>query len=187
MASGPRRKWALVIANGLTLSRLVAGIFSVILFYSESFSFYLVLLFLYILISDLLDGFLARRLAVSTRAGGIFDYVVDRFNFYLIISILVSKNVPLLVFLPFFFRDLLYVFIQAYITIPSIRGTKAASFGGTIAGYSYVLVLNYWKIHDPILDTLLFLAFIVSLANLLLRIFRLRGRLLEELREDLFS
>ena len=187
MVPSERKWWALGLVNGLTLSRLFAGVLSAVAFFSELLKPFLSLSLLYILVSDLLDGMLARRLAVTTRAGGVFDYVVDRFNYYLMVSILIHEGVPPLLLLPYFVRDLLYVSVQVYMTIPSVRGTKAASFSGTAAAYAYVLTLNYWKMRNPVLDAFLFLALTSSLANLLLRIYRLRGKLVEALKEDLFS
>src|SRR4051794_9872055 len=170
MAPSPHKKAALALVNGLTLSRLIAGIVSVLIFYSQAFKPYLALSFLYILISDLSDGFLARRLAVATRAGSIFDYVVDRFNFYLAIGVLIGEGVSVLVFLPFLLRDLIYVFVQTYVSISSIRGTKAASFGGTLSTYAYVLIINYLGKRNWLLDLLLTVMFVISLANLSLRV-----------------
>ena len=185
MATAKLSSWALTLVNGLTLSRLATGTLSAIAFYSESFKRYLLFLFCYMLLSDLLDGALARRLGVSTHIGGIFDYAVDRFNFYLIIGILIHERISPLLFLPFFLRDLLYISVQAYITIPSVRGTKAVSFVSTAAAYLYVLILNYGHRGNVILDSILFFAFILSLVNMTVRISRLRHRLLAKLKEDL--
>jgi hypothetical protein len=92
-----------------------------------------------------------------------------------------------LVFLPFLLRDLVYVFVQTYVSIGSIRGTKAASFGGTLGTYSYVLIINYFGIRNRTLDLLLVWAFLMSLANLALRVFRLRYKILDEIKTDFFS
>jgi phosphatidylglycerophosphate synthase len=185
MAFRPRNPKLLILVNLLTLSRLIAGIASVVAFFSEPLKPFLALLFFYILVSDLLDGALARGLGVATRAGGIFDYVVDRFNSYLIISILLHEGISPLLFLAYFLRDLLYVSVQAYITMPSVRGTKAATFGGISAAYLYVIFINYLRRRSSALELVLLLASMLPLTNIVVRIVRLRTVLLQRLREDL--
>jgi hypothetical protein len=111
--------------------------------------------------------------------------VIDRFNYYLVIFLLIHSGVSPFLLIPFLLRDLAYVSIQVYIGMPSIRVTKAVGFVGTAAVYLYLLVINYWNAHGSILDTVLILALSVSLVSLALRVFYLRHRLIDELKRDL--
>lgn len=179
-----RQSTTVALVNSLTLSRVPAGILAALSFSTEGLKPYLAVFVGFLFASDLLDGALARRCGVATRAGGILDYVVDRFNFYLMICMLIRAGVSTFLFIPFFLRDLLYISVQVYITLPGLRGTKAASFIGTFSVYAYILVINYWGLRGGLLDNALFLALSSSLLNLMLRIFRLRHRILIELKSD---
>lgn len=178
MTHSPRMHWPLTLVSCLTISRMAAGILSAIAAFSQPGL--LPPLLLYILVSDVLDGALARRLNVATRLGGILDYSVDRFNFYLVISILVHKGVSPFLFIPYFLRDFLALSVQAYVALPTIRGTKAASVVSTIGTYTYLLLISHFGFSGFIWDGALLTAFIGSLANMALRVYRLRDKLLKE-------
>ncbi|WP_414832729.1 CDP-alcohol phosphatidyltransferase family protein [Afifella sp. YEN Y35] len=171
------------LVNALTFSRLLVGVASIFLF-QDSAGLLLALAFLYMFISDLADGHLARRWEAATRGGAIFDYVVDRFNIYLQIALLVSIGVPVLYFMPFFLRDTLYIFVQTYIATLRIDGTKSMSFVGTACIYLYVLFSSLLDIQITYLNNILFAALMLSLANMTLRTYRLRAQLIEEVRRD---
>jgi phosphatidylglycerophosphate synthase len=175
----------LAFVNVLTLSRLPAGILIGVVFSAQHKRSFLLILIIYLLLTDLSDGALARRWSVATLAGAILDYVVDRFNYYLAIFLLIHSGVSPFLLIPFLLRDLAYVSVQIYIGMPSIRGTKAIGFIGTAAVYLYLLALKYWNARGLILDLVLLLALSASLISLVLRIFHLRYRLLEELKRDL--
>lgn len=177
----------ILLVNLLTVSRLFAGIGSVALYYSPILHAYLPIAFSYILASDLLDGFLARQLHSTTRLGGLLDYVIDRFNYYLIIAVLIHEGISPLIFLPWFLRDLLYITVQAYTTIPRIRGTKALSFAGTIATYIYVLYLNQGGSPALNLTLILLTTLFTSLVNMVVRVVRLREELVRSFAEDVLS
>lgn len=170
--------------NLLTFSRLVAGIVSVFVFGQQSAAGALAVVFFYIFVSDLADGYLARLWHVTTKGGAIFDYAVDRFNVYLQVALLVSAGVPVWYFLPFFLRDMLYIFVQTYVARERISGTKSLSFVGTVSVYLYVLFIAYSGGVGSYLNLVLLGALTLSLANMLLRTYRLRHELAEQVRQD---
>lgn len=175
----------LVLVNIITITRLLAGILTAASFYTTTWKKFLAWGVAYIFLSDLLDGRLARGLRVTTRLGALLDYGVDRFNFYLFISVLATAGASPLAFTPFLLRDLLYVAAQAYARLPKITGTKAASFLGTSACYIYLLVATYYTPAYDIFDQIVFFALFISLLNLLLRLFRVREQLLASIIADL--
>jgi cardiolipin synthase (CMP-forming) len=177
----------IVLVNVLTISRLLVGILGVAFFYSSVFRSWLGLVLIYILVSDLLDGFLARRFGLQTDLGGLLDYVIDRCNFYMYIGILIHEGLPPLIFLPWFLRDLLYVGVQAYVALPRIRGTKALSFVGTITTYLYVFFLSTGSSPSDLFTAVLFCALLASLINMSIRIIRVRVTLVKRLRQDIQS
>jgi len=174
--------WSLV--NLITLSRLVSGLGSVWLSQAPEASARLGLLFLYIFLSDLADGHLARRWNVETKFGSLFDYVVDRFNIYLQIAILVAFDVPIWLFVPFLIRDMAYIFVQAYVQLDRVSGTKQLSLISTVLTYVFVLLVVSGVAIGPWLTTGLFCSYLLSLGNFGLRVFRLRHQLRDELRND---
>lgn len=180
-----RRRLFILVVNLLTMLRVPVGIFAAASFSSAYLAQFLAVFIGFLLLGDILDGALARRLNVTTRAGGILDYVVDRFNFYLVICVLIHAGVSPFLFLPFLLRDLIYISVQVYLDMPGIRGTKAASLLGTVTVYLYLLILNYWQLRTSFLDAILLITLSLSLFNLGLRVFRLRHRLLLELKLDL--
>jgi phosphatidylglycerophosphate synthase len=173
------------VVSALTISRLPAGMFAAIAFSTNRHGCLVTALIAYLLMADLLDGVLARRWSVTTQAGAILDYVIDRFNYYLMMFLLIHAGVSPFLLVPFLLRDLIYVSVQVYIGMPSIRGTKTIGFIGTAAVYLYLLTLNYFHTHSRSLDVLLFLSLTGSLTSLILRVIHLRYHLLDELKRDL--
>ena len=181
------RVFFISVVNFITLSRLIAGLLSIYLFQNQSLSVYLSIAFLYIFISDLLDGYLARKHGATTKFGSIFDYVVDRFNIYLQISLLLSSSVSTWIFTPFFFRDLIYIFIQTYVSLPRVSGTKQLSLISTVLTYSYVfLISNNLQGYIIHCEIILFSSYMLSFINILHRAYRLRRKLADEMRNDIF-
>mmetsp|Transcript_23982 Transcript_23982/g.43876 ORF Transcript_23982/g.43876 Transcript_23982/m.43876 type:complete len:188 (-) Transcript_23982:245-808(-) len=178
----PKLLWSLV--NLITLSRLISGLGSIWLSQAPEASFLLGLLFLYIFLSDLADGHLARRWSVETKFGSLFDYVVDRFNIYVQIALLVAFDVPIWLFVPFLIRDMAYIFVQAYVHVDRVSGTKQLSLVSTVMTYIYVLLVVSSAAIGPWLMTVLFCSYLLSLGNFGLRVFRLRHHLRDELRND---
>lgn len=185
MRQDQRRGLCIFLVNFLTLARLPVGIIAGVSFLSASLDRFLVVFVGFLLVSDILDGTLARRLNVTTRAGGILDYVIDRFNFYFVICLMIYVGMSPFLFLPFLFRDLVYIAVQVYLDMSRIHGTKAASILGTVMVYSYFLILNYWHLRTTFLDAVLLITLSCSLFNLGIRVFRLRRRLHLEIKADL--
>lgn len=179
------RRKRLVVVNTLTLLRLPLGILLAISYSSQPLKWCVALLIAILVISDNLDGLLARKFNVATRIGAILDYTIDRFNFYIVITLLIHSGISVLVFVPFFLRDLVYIAAQVYVSLPRIRGTKAASVAGGVGAYLYILLVNYWNIRTFGLDMIVFALNCLALANLGLRVFRLRTELVTALAADL--
>ena len=174
----------MLVVNALTLSRLVAGLATVFVFLHVDSAVWLGALFAYMLVSDNLDGALARHWTVATVAGSAFDYAVDRFNTYLQVGLLTSAGVPVWTFIPFFLRDLAYIFVQTYVGTDRVAGTKAVGFIGTGATYLYVLWLAAGLPVKAELNVALIAAYLLSCANLGRRIHSQRQAIAERIRSD---
>lgn len=176
--------WRLRVVFFLTGTRFLAGCSCVYLSALGSLGSYIIPLFSYIFLTDLLDGRLARRWGVSSRLGAIADYAVDRLNFLFVIILLIQKGLAVLLFLPFFLRDLISFVTQLYIGSPKIVGTKSMSVVGTVGCYAYLAVLVMGGRRSLVAEVVLCLALIVSLCNMSLRIVRLRRQVMAAFRQD---
>lgn len=172
------------MVNLITLSRLFSGFVSIWLSQAPSASIALGILFAYIFVSDLADGYLARLWGVQTKFGAVFDYVVDRFNIYVQIALLAAFGLPVWLFVPFLVRDMVYIFVQTYVRLDRISGTKELSLISTALTYVFVLLVVSGVSIGPVLVTGLFCSYMLSLGNFGVRVFRLRHDLIEELRKD---
>jgi|GEM_PF-3458304 len=98
------------LPNLLTLSRLVVSVpFYFFLWRRENFGVTIVLLLgLYMVLTDLFDGYLARRLNRVSFWGKVMDAVFDKLIVDLTAIVLVARGeLPFLLFLPLLTRDLL--------------------------------------------------------------------------------
>lgn len=175
----------LATVNSLTLARLMAGFASVFVFpYPQSGS-WLIGIFAFILVSDVLDGVLARLWNVATVAGSIFDYTVDYFNSYLQIAILVSVGVPVMVFLAYMVRDLLYVFWRVYAPEEREAGVLSLTIIGTSTCYFYVLYYDLGYEVSFYFNMGLLAAYLLSATHLAWRLYRLRRDILDQIYGEL--
>lgn len=70
----------LLLVNMITLSRVIlSGVFAYYILTSERQLFVVTMIFAAICATDLLDGFLARKLLVCSKAGAVFDVAADLF------------------------------------------------------------------------------------------------------------
>lgn len=102
------------LPNILTLIRLALIPVFVILFYwpTEMSNFYAAIVFVVAAFTDLLDGYLARKLQLTTKFGAFLDPVADK--------IIVCTALVLIVEHYSLYRDVLYPHLGKFITIPAM-------------------------------------------------------------------
>ena len=102
------------LPNVLTLIRLGLIPVFIILFYlpSDRSNFYAAIIFIVAALTDLLDGYLARKLKLTTKFGAFLDPVADK--------IIVCTSLVLIVEHYALYRDPLYPEIGKFITIPAM-------------------------------------------------------------------
>ncbi len=102
------------IPNILTMLRLCLIPVFILLFYlpSDSSNFYAACVFVVAAVTDWLDGFLARRLKLSTKFGAFLDPVADK--------VIVCTALVLIVEHYSLYRDVLYPHLGKFITIPAM-------------------------------------------------------------------
>lgn len=102
------------IPNILTLIRLGLIPVFIMLFYmpSDMSNFYAAIVFVIAALTDLLDGYLARKMKLTTKFGAFLDPVADK--------IIVCTALVLIVEHYSLYRDVLYPHLGKFITIPAM-------------------------------------------------------------------
>lgn len=102
------------LPNVLTLIRLALIPVFIILFYwpTDLSNLYAAIVFIIAALTDLLDGYLARRLKLTTKFGAFLDPVADK--------IIVCTALVLIVEHYSLYRDVLYPHLGKFITIPAM-------------------------------------------------------------------
>jgi len=108
------------LANLLSLSRIFACIPLIICFermaIDKNYRYYSIFIILYIVLSDVLDGAVARKLNYVTDLGKILDPVADKISFMTVLVYLV--NIKGILFLNFFLllsiRDIILLLYSLY-------------------------------------------------------------------------
>ena len=102
------------LPNVLTLIRLVLIPVFIILFYwpTDLSNLYAAIVFIIAALTDLLDGYLARKLKLTTKFGAFLDPVADK--------IIVCTALVLIVEHYSFYTDVLYPHLGKFITIPAM-------------------------------------------------------------------
>ena len=102
------------LPNVLTLIRLGLIPVFIILFYwpTDMSNFYAAIVFVVAALTDLLDGYLARKLKLTTKFGAFLDPVADK--------IIVCVALVLIVEHYSLYRDVLYPHLGKFITIPAM-------------------------------------------------------------------
>ena len=143
------------IANILTISRLIATIFLIILYSKIDNKLYLKLMFTLIAITDFLDGYIARKFNQESKIGEILDPIADK---VLIISMLILINIKLnnyIVIIPtviIIIREILILYLRKkalqkykiYIKVNKIGKIKTVL---QIFGI-FLLINNYYNLNN---------------------------------------
>lgn len=144
------------MANILTIIRLIGTIPLIILICNNGLTISSLLLFIFLGITDFLDGYIARKYNKCTEFGKVVDGIADKFlMFSVTIVLLVKKIIPFWTLI-IFIRDLLScVFAICYakrtkiILKSNVYGKMKTTFH--ILSIALVLLLGKWNIISSIL------------------------------------
>jgi len=118
-----------LIPNLITITRLVLMIPMLMSYYLDNMICFYVLLGITI-ISDFLDGILARRLNQISELGKILDPLADNLTLFLFSIILSMKGLVPIEFCVFYFIRQLLLLIMSLIYLPKIKGVRGSSLFG---------------------------------------------------------
>lgn len=154
----------LTVPNILSFYRFLILIPVIILFPDNSNTSKVIILCLFFsaIISDILDGILARKLNQISELGKILDPVIDKISIGIIgILLIIYRDLPVWVMIIVIFRDILifsgglYIKIKKRITLTSIFSGKITALFISLTGILYFL--EFYKFAYPFLYLTLFL------------------------------
>ena len=123
------------IANLLSLSRILACIPLIVCFNNMnidiSYRYYSIIVILYIVLSDILDGFYARKANVVTDLGKIIDPVADKISFITVLVYLINAfGQPFFIFFILLsIRDIILLIFSLYFILYTDHVPQANSMG----------------------------------------------------------
>lgn len=168
------------LANGLTLLRLVSVIPLLIVTYASFAEHFMVAagLFFLAVMTDVLDGFVARRLKQTSEFGAFADALFDKTVMYVMMFSLMSFEVlPYYLVFPMFLRDILVDGLRSYMAkqgrvLPANPSGKAKYALQSVAVIAGLLWLNYDAPHMSyraiVASVALACALLVSLAGIVI-------------------
>ena len=111
----------LLLPNLISVFRLLLSIPVAILFYlngsSQAYNNVIIYLLLFGVLTDISDGFIARKTGNVSETGKIIDPLADKVLIAVVlISLFIEKRIPVLFFTSFIVRDLLIFFGGIYVT-----------------------------------------------------------------------
>ena len=136
-------------ANFLSISRLIS---SIPLIYclngmhnSYDLKIYSILIIIYIFLSDILDGYFARRINMVTDFGKIIDPVADKICLIVVLIYLIDVNqLPFLIFFIFLsIRDCILLIYTVYLMIAHNYVAQANIYGKLFIFSSLITLISY--------------------------------------------
>ena len=164
------------IANFLSISRIFVSVPLIICFENLdkgiSYYYYSILIIIFIVLSDILDGYLARLSNCVTDFGKIIDPIADKVCFLVVLIYLIDQypivgynfNPFLLFFILLSFRDLILISISLYNMTHKRHVSQANQSGKFFILSSSIMIIFY------IYDINLFIAQLFYIISLVLMI-----------------
>ena len=92
----PKNRINLIVIQCITLSRAFAGIFFIVTALIDDLHIYALIFFIYACLTDLIDGFLAKRLDCTTKLGGILDLFSDKYLTIISSCYAIARGLPVI-------------------------------------------------------------------------------------------
>lgn len=177
------------LPNIVSFTRILAAPFFYYFFNSENPKFVSIACWIFIIasITDIIDGWAARRFSIVTRYGEFLDPLADKILTLLALFGFVAKNIiPLWMVLIIFFRDILSTSLRVVALLKGspIETSRSAKVKTTVEMLfiSYVLILIYLQINaqeinPQVIEKLIHspITYIIALIVTLMGLFSLVG------------
>ena len=152
------------IQNILSLMRLPILFFVIYFIKEDKVNIVLFLLSLAV-ITDILDGYIARKKKEDTELGKILDHVIDKIFFNSVsISLYFFKGLPLFFVIILFLRDFVSLFF-GYLLWKKGK-VIGSNISGKLAGFFLSLLFIFYLLNFPLKEYLVFLSlFFILLAS----------------------
>ena len=157
------------ISNFLSILRLFSGIPLVIClrFMDESpqYLYWSISIILFIVISDILDGYLARKYNSVTSFGKIIDPVSDKIclMFILIYLIEIYPLRFLLFFMLLSIRDIILITFTSYLAIYHDTVTQANTYGKMFIFVTMLMIISYIFMFNNSISNILYIMSVILL------------------------
>ena len=158
------------IANFLSFSRIIACIPLIICFNKMSldrnYKYYSIFIIIYIVLSDVLDGFYARKSNVVTDLGKVIDPVADKISFITVLVYLINTfGFPFfLFFILLSIRDIVLLIFTLYFILYTDYVPQANSIGKLFIFVCVLMIIfHIYELNILISNILFFLSIILLL------------------------
>ena len=158
------------IANFLSFSRIIACIPLIICFNKMSldpnYKYYSIFIIIYIVLSDVLDGFYARKANVVTDLGKVIDPVADKISFITVLVYLINAfGFPFfLFFILLSIRDIVLLIFTLYFILYTDYVPQANSIGKLFIFVCVLMIIfHIYELHILISNILFFLSVVLLL------------------------
>jgi len=157
------------LANFLSILRLLSGIPLIIFLNRMSLSSiyvnYTIYIILFIVISDVLDGFLARRFNTVTSFGKVIDPVADKICLMSVLIYLIDiYHLPFLIFFILLsIRDIVLISMTAYLAIFHDTVTQANNYGKLFIFITMLMIIFHIFDINSYASDILFISSIILL------------------------
>ncbi len=148
----------------LTLSRLPLLAVLLVAFPSENLPFILSVVGL-IFLTDVLDGYLARRMRTVSLRGKVLDHAVDKFVIVGVIAFLVHfRDVPLWLLWLFLVREALASAVGLWLIFGKKVEISGSNIWGKLTGFSFGVMVVAYIIRFPWREAFLWSTVVLALA-----------------------
>ena len=162
-----RQDRIITLANAISISRIILSI-PLVIFLDEKKIWYAFIIIIIIVISDFLDGYVARKADEITNFGKLIDPVADKICMIIVaIYLIISYKLPFLIFfITLAIRDTFLIIIGVYVIFSQEEVFQSNLSGKWFMGISTLMMalfIFHESLHIPSFVLWLFYAFSIVL------------------------
>ena len=165
------------ISNLLSILRLFSGIPLVVCLHkieiSNIYWWYSICIIVFIVLSDILDGFLARKFNMVTSLGKIIDPVADKICLMCVLLYLIEVyHLPFLIFFILLsIRDIILISITSYLAIYHDMVSQANTYGKLFIFITMIMIIfHVFYLNDHLSKILFIISNVLLIISMLVYI-----------------